>query len=252
MDNEQNKPIKVFISYSWDSEEHKAWVKMLADRLTEEGLDVILDQYQPAGTPLTRFMTNGLEKADKVLIIGTPDYKKKAETKGTGAAFEEQIIKVDMMDDLDTTKFIPILRKGSFLASFTKLIKERMGFIFSDDDNFESEFQRLVDELYGKSKRPEKKHEIQWTISLNEKQISGIYFGPLKSGKPEGSGHFIGKNGEDYQGEFRNGDFCNGKLICSGGEILEGRFRKGKLGGCGKITKTNGNVLEGVFTLTLR
>lgn len=29
MDNKQNKPIIVFISYSWDSEEHKAWGRKL-------------------------------------------------------------------------------------------------------------------------------------------------------------------------------------------------------------------------------
>lgn len=174
MSDNQNKPMAVFISYSWDSDKHKEWVKKLADRLTEEGLDVILDQYQPAGTPLTRFMANGLEKADRVLIIGTPDYKKKAETKGTGAAFEEQIIKVDMMDDLDTTKFIPILRKGSFPASFTKLIKERIGFDFSKNSKFESEFIKLVDELFGKTKRPEKKDEIQRSISLQEEYSKAV------------------------------------------------------------------------------
>jgi hypothetical protein len=200
---------------------------MLAERLYKEGLEVLLDQYERAGTSLSRFMTNGLVEADKVLIVGTPEYKKKAETKGTGAAFEEQIIKIDMMDDLDTTKFIPILRKGSFPASFTKLIRERIGFIFSDDTKFESVFQELVDELYGKSKRPEKEHEIQWTISLNEEQISGTYFGPLKDGKPEGIGHFIGKE-VDYKGEFREGLFHGqGKISWSKEFFLEGIFEDG-------------------------
>ena len=40
---EQNK--KVFISYSWDSEEHKNWVLKLATDLRSHGVDVIFDQW---------------------------------------------------------------------------------------------------------------------------------------------------------------------------------------------------------------
>ena len=35
----------VFISYSWDDEFHKGWVRELADKLIENGIDVYLDQY---------------------------------------------------------------------------------------------------------------------------------------------------------------------------------------------------------------
>ena len=40
---------KVFISYSWDTEngddEHKKWVRDLATKLRSHGVDVILDQF---------------------------------------------------------------------------------------------------------------------------------------------------------------------------------------------------------------
>ncbi len=39
----QTKPKQVFISYSHDSELHKARVKKLADQLTQEGISCILD-----------------------------------------------------------------------------------------------------------------------------------------------------------------------------------------------------------------
>jgi hypothetical protein len=35
---------KVFISYSRDREEHKAWVLTFANRLRNDGIDTILDQ----------------------------------------------------------------------------------------------------------------------------------------------------------------------------------------------------------------
>jgi len=36
---------KAFISYSWDSDEHKAWVLQLATRLVNNGVDVTLDRW---------------------------------------------------------------------------------------------------------------------------------------------------------------------------------------------------------------
>ena len=35
---------KAFISYSWDGEPHKDWVKAFATRLRADGLDVTLDR----------------------------------------------------------------------------------------------------------------------------------------------------------------------------------------------------------------
>ena len=108
----------LFIAYSHDSDEHKAWVKKFAEDLERLGeFEVLLDQNQPKGSSLPRFMTLGLDKADKVLIIGTPQYKQKSET-GKGAAFEGTIISTEMMQDIDTCKFYPILRSGTFETSF--------------------------------------------------------------------------------------------------------------------------------------
>lgn len=36
---------KTFISYAWDSEEHKNWVLKLASDLRRHGVDTILDQW---------------------------------------------------------------------------------------------------------------------------------------------------------------------------------------------------------------
>jgi len=45
MQSEEISPL-VFISYSWDSAEHKQWVLKLADLLILNGVDVLLDQYE--------------------------------------------------------------------------------------------------------------------------------------------------------------------------------------------------------------
>lgn len=138
----KNKPV-VFISYSWDDNEHKNWVKMLADTLGKYDIEVRLDQYLRKGSSLTRFMMEGIKKADKVLIIGTPLYKEKAERYVGGTNVEHQIININICRNFETAKFIPILRRGTFESSFTDLIGDRTGYDFTDDCQFVS----LVDEL---------------------------------------------------------------------------------------------------------
>jgi hypothetical protein len=244
MSDKQNKPITVFISYSWDSEEHKAWVKRLADRLNEEnGIDVWLDQYQLAGTSLTAFMQDGLKNADKVLVIGTPNYKKKAESHKGETNVEDQIINIHMSRDFTTTKFIPILRKGSYTESFTILVRDPIGYDFSDDASFESELQMLIEGLTeGLIRTPKDNQtnqsilEIPWTITFLDEQIEGFYRGPLIDNKPSGKGHFRGNNKTAYDGFFENGKFHgNGKLTNTNGVIYEGEFIEGALNGDGSI-----------------
>lgn len=61
-------------------------------------------------------MEQGLTNADKVLVIGTPDYKRKSESR-KGVAFEGSIISTELMLDIDTCKYYPILRSGTFDTS---------------------------------------------------------------------------------------------------------------------------------------
>ena len=152
----EDNPV-VFISYSWDDDSHKAWVKKLADELMSNGIYVIYDGYAPDGTDLVQFMKDGIKRANKVLIIGTPIYKEKLERNYGGAKFEDQIINTAIYHDTGTTKFIPLPRRGDrFDDSFSELIEIRKGYDFRIDDNFKVEFIRLVRMLWGEpeSKMP--------------------------------------------------------------------------------------------------
>ncbi|MNW93005.1 SEFIR domain protein [compost metagenome] len=64
----------VFISYSWDDEDHKNWVLNLTKRLFETGVKVILDRYKlKPGNNMLHFMDTAIPKDDKVLITFTPN-----------------------------------------------------------------------------------------------------------------------------------------------------------------------------------
>jgi len=102
---------KVFISYSHDSDKHKDWVRRLAERLCIDGVDILLDQWEIGpGDDVTAFMERALSSCARVLIICTDTYIQKANTLTGGVGYERMIITAEIARDLETRKFIPILR----------------------------------------------------------------------------------------------------------------------------------------------
>lgn len=144
----------VFISYSWDDESHRKWVKKLADDLrTKYNVCSLIDQYNPAGANIVEFMKRGMRVADRVLMIGTPVYKQRSETGiGTGGKYEEVIITTEIYKNTDTCKFVPLLRRGNtFDDSFINIVSVLNGFDFRDDANYDAKLADLADELYGRA-----------------------------------------------------------------------------------------------------
>ena len=69
------RPPQVFISYSWDSPEHRSWVTQLAMTLRQNGVEVTLDQWHVRpGEDLAHFMARGLRESDRVLMICTESH----------------------------------------------------------------------------------------------------------------------------------------------------------------------------------
>ena len=118
----------VFISYSWDDEDHKAWVLNLADSLLANGVNVLLDRYElKLGKNVSHFMEHSLSIADKVLIIFTPNYKLKADRRQGGVGVEYSILNSDLCDKITiNNKYIPILRKGSSSDSVPAFMQQFM------------------------------------------------------------------------------------------------------------------------------
>lgn len=142
-----NQTMKLFISYSHDNDDHMAWVKKFAEDLKSEGFEVVYDQDNSLGASWTRFMCKGIAKNERVLIIGTPEYCRRSQKSSGGTAYESTIININLLRNLDTEKFIPVLRKGSYEKSFPILVSDRNGFDFSDDAKYESKLKDLVAKL---------------------------------------------------------------------------------------------------------
>lgn len=143
----------VFISYSWDSDQHKQWVLNLANRLCENGVYVYLDQYDlKMGKDMTHFMENAINKSDRILVIGTPTYQKRAMGREKGVGFEYSIIATDLMNNLNTDRFIPILRIGPKEQALPLLLQSRIGAFMDNDDKFDEVFVELLRAIYDEPK----------------------------------------------------------------------------------------------------
>lgn len=143
-----DRPV-VFVSYSWDSDEHKQWVKKLADTLRVRfGINVLLDQYNRGRYNLVDFMMEGIRRADRVLIISTPKYKEKVEKQQGGTAFEDQLVSIELYKEFGNAKYIPVLREGSFDSAFNQLVEVRNGFDMRDDSIFDSQLELLASDIW--------------------------------------------------------------------------------------------------------
>ncbi len=114
--------LKVFISYSHDSDEHRDFVRGIADQLCREGVDCLIDQYINGFPPegWQRWMESQIETADFVLVICTETYfrrfRKEETGGGKGVTFEGVVISQHLYDaHYHNAKFIPVVPKqGSY------------------------------------------------------------------------------------------------------------------------------------------
>lgn len=140
----------VFISYSWDSEDHKKWVLELANRLVEEGVNVILDRYElRPGKSLPHFVETSIKKADRIVIIFTPNYKLKAEKRAGGVGYEYSIMNSELYkNQTNNERIIPVLRDGNSTDSIPEFMQQYIHIDMRNDENYETSYTDLLREIY--------------------------------------------------------------------------------------------------------
>lgn len=115
---------RIFISYSWENEEHKKLVRDLVELLESDGLDVTIDQLDVRpGDELTLFMEKAIKESDYVLIICSEGYKAKAENRMGGSGYEARIITSNILANQHIKKFIPIYVGGDWEKVAPEFIK---------------------------------------------------------------------------------------------------------------------------------
>lgn len=140
---------KVFISYSWSSSDHEEWVVQLAERLVDDGIDVVLDKWElKEGDDKYVFMESMVnsKEIDKVLIILDQSYSDKANDRKGGVGTETLIISPKVYGQVKQQKFIPIVRglDENSRAYIPTYLQGRIYIDLSERINFEVEYEKLL------------------------------------------------------------------------------------------------------------
>lgn len=139
-----------FISYSWDNEKHKKWVRALAARLRHDAVDAKLDQWETLpGDQLPQFMESAVSQNQFVLIICTPRYKERSDSRKGGVGYEGDIMTGEVLTTRNQRKFIPILRRGTWIEAAPVSLVAKRYVDLSEDPYSESEYEDLLTTLLG-------------------------------------------------------------------------------------------------------
>ncbi len=148
-----SSPPKVFISYSHDSREHQDHVLELANRLSRDGIDAVLDQYEespPGGWP--RWMEAQIDGADFVLMICTETYRRRVmgkETpgKGLGVRWEGNLIYQRLYDaGALNTRFIPVLLGSADVSEIPDPAQGATYYRADTEEGYDALYRRLTNQ----------------------------------------------------------------------------------------------------------
>ena len=138
----------VFISYKWESEKHKNWVRQLATDLRNFGIDAKLDQWEVRpGDSFTDYMQSNISKPDVMLFVITADSVQAAEAsegKGGAVKFEVQMMNAKRISE--GTRIIGIYRSGDRAPNY---LSDHRYLDFRKDTEYSQSLTELVNSVHG-------------------------------------------------------------------------------------------------------
>lgn len=152
---ESNVP-KVFFSYSWSNQEHEEKVLRLAQRLVNDGVDVVLDKWDlKEGQDKYVYMEQSVNdpSVDKVLLISDAVYAKKADERAGGVGEETIIISPVLYGKVNQEKFIPVVFERDLQGKelLPAYVRSRLYIDLSGDGTtYEQEYDKLLRNIHNK------------------------------------------------------------------------------------------------------
>ena len=143
------KNINIFISYSWDSDGHKKWVYNLANKLSREGFNVIIDvTHLKLGYHTKLFMETAIKSSNWVLLIITNNYTYKASIRSGGVGYEYNIINNELYSIIqNNNKFISIVKQKAKDKILPDFLKDFNYLDMSNELEFDSKYKELINRL---------------------------------------------------------------------------------------------------------
>jgi hypothetical protein len=166
---------KVFISFSHGTPDDE-WTTAFVKKLISDGIDVTYDERDlPLGADTVSFMSR-IQAASRVLIMCTEKYVDKIENPQGGVGFENSLIAGELMDDLATHKFIPVICPSNRSRRRPGYLRTRRYVNFSVPAQQQAQYEILLRDLRGlsgspsfaKAPEPERDAELPATVPLQE------------------------------------------------------------------------------------
>jgi hypothetical protein len=168
---------EVFVSYSWDSDEHIQTVREFADRLRSEGIDAIIDQYEespPDGWP--RWMDKKIRDSRLVLLVCTEEYYKgvmgeAAPKTRLGVRWEGGLVYQHLYNEGINQKFIPVLFRDTDKRFIPTPIQSATHYRIDTPEGYNKLYARLLNRPTAKKPalgpiRPMPKKEVKTDLSM--------------------------------------------------------------------------------------
>lgn len=153
---------KVFVSYSWSSPDHEAWVIRMCKELADNGIHVELDRWAlKEGHDTLAFMERMVNDPtiNKVVIVSDRAYAEKANSRSKGVGTETQIITPEIYGNAQQTKFVVVVPEMDehgrpFLPTY---YKSRLYIDLSSAERYAAGMEQLVRWVWDKPifERPE-------------------------------------------------------------------------------------------------
>lgn len=138
-DQKLSRP-ECFISYAWGDKAQERWIERnFATDLQKAGVNVVLDRWENArvGASISRFIER-IEKCDRIIMVGTPLYRKKYENKDTESGYvvaAEVDLIANRLIGTESKKesVVPVLLAGEKKSSLPPLLHSRVYADFRND-----------------------------------------------------------------------------------------------------------------------
>lgn len=148
-------PIKAFISYSWSTPQHEAWVMELATELVSSGVDVKLDKWDlKEGNDSIAFMESMVNDSEikKVIIVSDKVYAEKANQRSGGVGTESQIISSEVYGKINQNKFVVVIPETDDDGNFyvPTYYKGRIHINLSESEKYQENFDKLIRWIFDK------------------------------------------------------------------------------------------------------
>lgn len=166
---------KVFISYAWSTKEYDERVINFASRLRQDGIDVLLDKWMiDPGADTVNFMEKCVKDPTVTYVIMLLDkkYTEKADSRKGGVGIETQIISNEVYNNVEQSKFIPIIfDRGENGEVYVPVYLKTRFYYDMTKDNVEEEYMNLVKHIYGVEvyKKPELGQKPSWVDNESQK-----------------------------------------------------------------------------------